>query len=121
MMRDRRWEEREGQERRSHRPGALVAHWLGHTLWWSLLLSWHLVRLAICAALVLLEPAVRAVLVPVAFLGFWVTMIFGFLVGDPHFPRWGMLAFSLGALILYWLYVGLMSLFMSWPPHDHSR
>ncbi|MDM0108036.1 hypothetical protein QTH97_24015 [Variovorax sp. J22R24] len=78
-------------------------------------------RIAICALLVLGEPIVRALLVPVAFLSFLVTLIFGFLIGDPHFPRWGMLAFSMGMLMLYWLYLGLMSLFMSLPTHDYDR
>ena len=57
-----------------------------------------------------------------ALLGFFVTLVFGFLIGDANFPRWGMLAFSVGALVLYWLYLGLMSLFMSLPSHDsHHR
>ena len=82
--------------------------------------AWQLVRIAICALLVLLEPVLRATLVPIAFLGFLVTLIFGFLIGDPRFPRWGMLAFSVGSLMLYWLYLGLMSLFMTLPS-DHDR
>ncbi len=83
---------------------------------------WQLARIAVCAVLVLLEPIVRAILVPLAFLGFLVTLIFGFLIGDPRFPRWGMLAFSVGSIMLYWLYLGLMSLFMTLPPgHDDRR
>ena len=78
--------------------------------------TWQVVRMAICAVLVLLEPVLRAILVPLAFLGFLVTLIFGFLIADPRFPRWGMLAFSVGSLMLYWLYLGLMSLFMTLPP-----
>lgn len=81
---------------------------------------WHIVRIACCAVLVLTEPLLRATLVPIAFLGFLVTVVFGFLIGDPRFPRWGMLAFSVGALMIYWLFLGLMSLFMTLPPdHDH--
>jgi hypothetical protein len=45
--------------------------------------------------------------------------VFGFLIGDPRFPRWGMLAFSVGTLMLYWLFLGLMSLFMTLPA-DHD-
>ena len=86
----------------------------------SAFVAWQIVRITCCAALVLIEPILRATLVPIAFLGFLVTLIFGFLIGDPRFPRWGMLAFSLGALMLYWLFLGLMSLFMTLPPdHDH--
>jgi hypothetical protein len=85
----------------------------------ALFIGWQVVRLACCAVLVLMEPVLRATLVPIAFLGFLVTLIFGFLIGDPRFPRWGMLAFSVGALMLYWLFLGLMSLFMTLPPgHD---
>ncbi len=79
----------------------------------------ELVRLACCAVLVLLEPLLRATLVPIAFLSFVVTLIFGFLIGDPRFPRWGMLAFSIGTLMIYWMFLGLMSLFMTLPRcHD---
>lgn len=81
----------------------------------GLLLAWHAVRVVICALLVLFEPLLRIVLVPIAFLGFVVTLIFGFMIDAPHFPKWGMLAFSVGALLLYWLYLGVMGLFMRLP------
>jgi hypothetical protein len=102
------------------RPGFVGsrAGWAGRALGWAVLAAWQVLRCAICAILVLGEPVMRAVLVPLAFLGFLVTMIFGFLIGAPRFPRWGMLAFSVGALVLYWAYLGLMSLFMALPPHD---
>ncbi|MDN4592064.1 hypothetical protein DBA29_26640 [Xenophilus aerolatus] len=91
-------------------------------LWWAAALIVQILRLIVSAVLILAEPVVRAVLVPVALLGFLVTLVFGFLIGDANFPRWGMLAFSVGALVLYWLYLGLMSLFMSLPSHDrHHR
>ena len=97
------------------------AGWAATALGWTLLAVWQMLRCAICAILVLGEPVIRAVLVPLAFLGFLVTMIFGFLIGDPRFPRWGMLAFSVGALVLYWCYLGIMGLFMSQPFHDSER
>ena len=81
---------------------------------------WQVVRLTCCAVLILMEPILRATLVPIAFLSFLVTLLFGFLIGDPRFPRWGMLAFSIGTLMLYWLFLGLMSLFMNLPP-SHDR
>lgn len=90
-------------------------------IWWAVFAILQLVRWIVSAVLILAEPVVRAVLVPVALLGFLVTLIFGFLIGDPNFPRWGMLAFSVGALVLYWLYLGLMSLFMSLPSHDRHH
>lgn len=80
-----------------------------------LLGAWQCVRIIICALLVLMEPLLRIVLVPLAFLGFVVTLLFGFAMDAPNFPKWGMLAFSVGALLLYWLYLGLMSLFMRLP------
>lgn len=86
----------------------VVVFVLGRLLW-----------LGLCALLVLLEPVLRAVLVPVAFLSFLVTLVFGFAMGDENFPRWGMLAFSVGTLCLYWLFLALMSLVMRWPrAHD---
>ena len=81
----------------------------------------QVVRIACCALLVLIEPVLRAKLVPIAYLGFLVTLVFGFLIGDPRFPRWGMLAFSVGTLMLYWLFLGLMSLFMTLPADRDCR
>ena len=78
----------------------------------ALLLVWRLARMALCALLVLIEPLLGLILVPLAFLGFIVTVVFGFLIGDPRFPRWGMLGFSVGMLWLYWLFLGLMSLLL---------
>ncbi|MDM0058981.1 hypothetical protein [Variovorax fucosicus] len=86
----------------------------------SFLVVWQVVRLTICAVLILTEPLLRATLVPIAFLSFVVTLIFGFLIGDPRFPRWGMLAFSVGTLMLYWLFLGVMSIFMTLP-RSHDR
>jgi len=85
-----------------------------------LFVVWQAVRLTCCAVLIMLEPLLRATLVPIAFLSFIVTLIFGFLIGDPRFPRWGMLAFSIGTLMLYWLFLAVMSLFMTLPP-SHDR
>jgi hypothetical protein len=104
-----------------HQRGVTALHWTLAAAWWCLCAGLQLARWVICALLVLGEPIVRAVLVPVAFLSFLVTLIFGFLIGDARFPRWGMLAFSVGALMLYWLYLGLMSLFMTLPSHDQDR
>ena len=104
-----------------HQRASTALHWMLAAAWWCLCVGLELARWAVCAVLVLGEPIVRAVLVPVAFLSFLVTLIFGFLIGDVRFPRWGMLAFSVGALMLYWLYLGLMSLFMTLPWHDQDR
>jgi len=76
---------------------------------------WQALRLVLCALLVLVEPMLRMTLVPLAFLSFAVTLIFGFLIGDPRFPKWSMLAFSVGALWLYWLFVALLILIVRGP------
>jgi hypothetical protein len=82
---------------------------------WLWLALWRGLHLGFCALLVLLEPLLRATLVPLAFLSFMVTLVFGFVVGDPKFPRWAMLGFSVGCLILYWLYLGLLMWFVRAP------
>ncbi len=79
------------------------------------LVAWPLLKLMLCTVLMLAEPLVRIVLVPIAMLGFLVTLLFGFLIGDANFPKWGMLAFSVGALWLYWLFLGLIRLSMRLP------
>jgi hypothetical protein len=76
---------------------------------------WQLVRLPICAVLAILEPILAVILVPLALLSFCVTILFGFMFDAPNFPKWGMLAFSIAPLLLYWLFLGFMSLFMGLP------
>jgi hypothetical protein len=70
---------------------------------------WPLCRMVLCALLVLIEPLLRITLVPLALLGFLVTLFYGFRVDDPNFPKWGMLALSLGSLCAYWLYMALLA------------
>jgi hypothetical protein len=72
--------------------------------------SWRALRLVLGTLLVLLEPLLRMTLVPLAFLSFGVTVVFGFLIDDPRFPKWGMLTFSVGTLWLYGLFVVVTSL-----------
>lgn len=81
---------------------------LQHAGKWLWLVLWRGLHLGVCALLVLMEPLLRATLVPLAFLSFVVTLVFGFVVGDPTFPRWAMLGFSVGCLLLYWIYLGLL-------------
>lgn len=89
----------------------------GSALTFVVLAAWQVVRVGICALLVLIEPLLSIMLVPLAFLSFVITLIFGFLIEAPNFPRWGMLGFSVGLVLVYWLFLGLMSLFMRLPPH----
>lgn len=102
--------------------GKCTARALGSVLVFALLVAWQAVRLVVCAVLVLTEPLVRLVLMGLAFLSFLVTLIFGFLMNAPHFAKWGMLTFSIGLVLLYWLFLFIMSLFMRLPPyHDPYR
>jgi len=71
--------------------------------------AWGVARLALCAVLVMIEPLLRATLVPIAFLSFIITLVFGFLAETEGFPKWGMLAFSVGTLWVYWAYLALLS------------
>ncbi len=82
----------------------------GRVVAFGVALAWQPVRLVLLTLLVLIEPLLRVTLVPLAFGGFLVTLCFGFVVGDPRFPRWGMLGFSVGMLWLYWLFLGLTRL-----------
>ena len=107
------WRRTEGRATFARGPERSFGLWL---LVGALRVLWQIVRIACCAALVLIEPVLRVTLVPVAHLSFLVTLIFGFVIGDPRFPRWGMLGFSVGALLIYWLFLGVMNLFMALPP-----
>jgi hypothetical protein len=71
-------------------------------------LTWRALLLVVCALLVLGEPVVGFVLAPLAFLAFGITLLFGFIAHEAHFPTGAMLGFSLGAVILYWTYLGVM-------------
>jgi hypothetical protein len=89
-----------------------VAGWAQLALRFTFVALRSFVRLVLLSLFVLLEPFVRVVLMSIAFGAFLVTIVFGVLAGDAGFPTWGMLAFSVGALWLYWLFLGLMGLLM---------
>ena len=101
------------------RSGALgatvVGHWLPATGAVLLSTAWHTGRIVLCVLLVLLEPLGRILLVPLAYLTFLVTLLFGFVLHAPNFPRWGMLVFAIALFLLYWAFLGVMSLFMRLP------
>jgi len=106
---------------RAHKSRAAMQPLMLRVLLGLCVVALQVARIGCCALLVLIEPVLRATLVPIAYLGFLVTLVFGFLIGDPRFPRWGMLAFSVGTLMLYWLFLGLMSLFMTLPVDHDGR
>lgn len=67
--------------------------------------------LLIFATLAVLEPFVRFILMTVASLGIFVTIVFGFLIGAEGFPKWFMLGISVGCFLLLAVYYGAMSIF----------
>jgi hypothetical protein len=84
----------------------------GRSLGWNLLtILWHVVRLPMLAALLLLEPFVSLTLTALGFLGIAVAMVLK-LSGDlPHFPLWLMIIFSVGAILMLMAYHVLIGIF----------
>ncbi|MGH8254608.1 MAG: hypothetical protein ACRET0_00130 [Steroidobacteraceae bacterium] len=77
----------------------------------ALLLLWHAVRLPIVTLLVILEPFVTMILMAIATLGVLMCLFYEFLLKDPHFPFWLMLAISIGSALLLLPYYALIRLF----------
>lgn len=69
------------------------------------------VGVLIFATLAVLEPFVRFILMTLASLGMFVTIVFGFLIGAEGFPKWFMLGLSVGCFILLGAYYGVMRIF----------
>jgi NADH dehydrogenase FAD-containing subunit len=65
----------------------------------------------IFATLAVLEPFVQFILMTLATLGMFVTIVFGFLMGAEGFPKWIMLGLSVGCFLLLAAYYGVMSIF----------
>ena len=59
----------------------------------------------------MLEPFVRFILMTVASLGMFVTIVFGFLIGAEGFPKWFMLGLSVVSFLFLGAYYGVMSIF----------
>ncbi len=75
----------------------------------------------IFAMLAVLEPLVRFVLMTLATLGMFVTIVFGFLIAANGFPKWTMLGMSLGCFLLLGAYYGAMSIFGNLGPTRDLR
>ena len=82
--------------------------------------TWQLIRVVVAALFALTEPLLRVTRVPLTFLGFVSTLLFGFLRHTPGYPRWGMLTLSVSLLLVYWLVLWTMSLFVHLPA-NHDR
>ena len=65
----------------------------------------------IFAAFAVLEPFVRFVLITLAMLGMFVTIVFGFLIGMESLPKWFMLGMSVGCFLLLGAYYAVMKMF----------
>ena len=69
------------------------------------------VGVLIFATLAVLEPFVRFILMTLASLGMFITIVFGFLIGTEGFPKWFMLAMSVACFLVLAAYYGVMSIF----------
>ena len=69
------------------------------------------VGVLIFATLAVLEPFVRFILMTLASLGMFITIVFGFLIGTEGFPKWFMLAMSVACFLALGAYYGIMSVF----------
>ena len=65
----------------------------------------------IFSTLAMLEPFVQFILLPLATLGMFVTIVFGFLIGAEGFPKWFMLGMSVGCFLVLAAYYWVMSIF----------
>lgn len=100
--------------------GRTLAGRMGSGVRSALWFAANLVRVVICAVLVLIEPLVRIVFCAGAFLLFVATLVVHFLIGHPSFPTWPLLGASVAMMVVYWIYLWIMSLFMRLPmiPYD---
>ena len=69
------------------------------------------VGVLIFATLAVLEPFVRFILMALATLGLFVTIVFGFLIVAEGFPKWLMLGMSVGCFLALGAYYVLMSIY----------
>ena len=71
----------------------------------------RVVGVLVFAALAVLEPLVRFLLITLATLGMFVTVVFGFLIAPDGFPKWTMLGMSVGCFLLLSTYYWAMGIF----------
>ena len=65
----------------------------------------------IFSTLAVLEPFVQFILLTLATLGVFVTIVFGFLIGAEGFPKWFLLGLSVGCFLVLAAYYWVMSIF----------
>lgn len=76
----------------------------------AVMLALRGVALVLYVLMAMAEPFIGVVLSVLAFGTFFVTVLFGFLLQVPFPHRWEMLFGSVGFMLLYGLYLGLLSL-----------
>ena len=84
----------DGQREVGHLSTGIQAHRGARIAIQVSLFAGHAIGVLIFATLALLEPFMRFVLMTLASLGMFVTIVFGFLIGAEGFPKWFMLAMS---------------------------
>jgi hypothetical protein len=67
-----------------------------------------LARAILVALMLLFEPLLRLVVLPLAFGFFLTALLFGVLLHARHFPTWGMLALSVGLMWVYGVYIAVL-------------
>lgn len=75
-------------------------------------LAWSIIRLPVLAVLVVFEPFVSFILSAAGFLGMLAALVLKISGDLPHSPFWGMMAASVGAVLLLMIY-HLLILFLS--------
>lgn len=97
------------------RVGGPLLHGMGWVVCLTWTIAWTLVRMVIIAVLVLVEPFLRLILLGIGYAAFLLSVIGGFLLDLPHLPKWGILGLAVGCVVLYLLFLLVMSLFMGLP------
>jgi hypothetical protein len=87
---------------------------------WLVVAALKLVAFALFATQAILEPIVRVVLAGLATAGMLVTLLFGVVLQDPHFPTLFMAAASLACFALLVGYYALMRALGGWG-HEHRH
>lgn len=71
---------------------------------------WDIVRLSVLTVLLVLEPLVSLILTAVAVFGLAAAVILQLSGNLPHYPFWGMVAFSAGSLLALTAYRTLIGI-----------
>lgn len=82
--------------------------WAGRVVTGVVVGSLRLCGVLVYVALWLGEPVVRIVFSSLAFFGFWIAILFGFILQMPFPHRWDMLGMSVLCLLIYGLYLGMI-------------